>query len=341
MLQLFVQTPNTIILPIEVEQDAMIKHVFDALDEQWSTDDYYLSFGGNNDFDDDQLLSDAGIGSESTLQLKPWTKEKKILSAFKETNVVEQYHWNTQSDNCCDDWDGIHCDYQNQHVIEITCHKWNININGNVNLSKLPKSLKKIDLINNHLCGNIDLTKLPPTLEQLDLSRNQLIGNVDLTQLPPTLQLIRLYGNKLNGNIDLTKLPQSLRILNLHDNKLNGGIDLKKLPSALTILNLNDNQLNGRIDFTKLPQSLTSLYLTGNQFEGYYGQKTERIHLEYNVPSLDLIQIYLDTEDIIALVIICVFLSFCIYKCIINCKQGKHEEDNDTATMYNCNKLTL
>ena len=312
MFQIFIQTPSLTAdsIAIEIPSDAHVNHVFQSLLEQeqpYTIDDYYVTFGGVK-IADDQLLCDLGITPDSKLTLMQRTKEDKILSAFKETNIMQKMNWNPQSENCCDDWfiddiRGIFCDDSKQNVLEIDLRQ--CGLNGVIDFSKLPKSLKIINLGYNSFT-DVDLTKLPDSLEALDLSDN----NMECT-------------------IDLTKLPPSMKWLSLHGNKLVGTIDLRKLPASMVHLQLTNNRLTGTVDFRKLPLGLNWLGLSGNDFKGYYGEipTNNVINLDDTVPKLHQSH---HTELGLGVVILIVIASIVyVFKCI-DLKIKKNEKKRQT-----------
>ena len=94
-----------------------------------------------------------------------------------------------------------------------------------------------------------DLSKLPSTLKRLNLNGNKLTA-LDLSALPRGLQNLYLGNNKLT-ELNFAKLPRGMTTLSLSDNEL-VTVDLSKVPSSMTTIFLVRNYLNDN-DFSTIP----------------------------------------------------------------------------------------
>ena len=94
-----------------------------------------------------------------------------------------------------------------------------------------------------------DLSKLPSTLKRLNLNGNKLTA-LDLSALPRGLQNLYLGNNKLT-ELNFAKLPRGMTTLSLSDNDLST-VDLSKVPSSMTTIFLVRNYLNDK-DFSTIP----------------------------------------------------------------------------------------
>ena len=82
------------------------------------------------------------------------------------------------------------------------------------------KTLRTLNLMNNHIEGPVDLTALPKGLRHLFLAENQLSGPLDFSSLPPELEIMQLIKNCFTGAVSFDSLPPSLRTLDLRWNRM-------------------------------------------------------------------------------------------------------------------------
>ena len=101
-------------------------------------------------------------------------------------------------------------------------------ISGTVNLTRLPRTLQKINLAENcieFLEGGPTgcFRNLPPVLDSVDLTSNCLsMEDLDLSveNLPPTLEKLHLGDNRITGRINFGNMSRNLKQLFLHRNIL-------------------------------------------------------------------------------------------------------------------------
>eukprot|EP01083_Nonionella_stella_P290933 990008_1 len=271
---IWVTAPGLPSFAVDILPDMTLRDIQQQLHSQQSTSYDGISFGGKEYLfnDTQQLLSDIGIGPESSVEAFKTPSDCYFLTQiFDQTNVYDVLqNWGNVSDihsnECCLAWEGIKCNQYNK-ISQIIVDE---DLCGTLDLSNLVSisSLRELRLENNALTGTIDLTTLPSTLHLLNLGNNQFTGTTDLTDLPASLQCIMLWGNQFSGTVDLTRLPSTLQLLYLDHNQFTGAPDLTTLPNALDTLWLNHNQFTGTPDLTHLPESLMHLYLNNNQFTG-------------------------------------------------------------------------
>ncbi|NJO15438.1 MAG: choice-of-anchor D domain-containing protein [Thioploca sp.] len=122
----------------------------------------------------------------------------------------------------------------------------------------------------NKLEGSIDTSSLPTSLKSLNLSTNQLIGPIPSFSGFSSLKYLDLsYNYELEGSIDATFFPLGIESIVLSDTGLNQSLpdgvttNLSNL-SNLTSLSLSSTGLSGTVLASHFPTSLTSLDLSGN-----------------------------------------------------------------------------
>jgi Leucine-rich repeat (LRR) protein len=173
---------------------------------------------------------------------------------------------------CSDQWQGITCNDQASHVIEIALPLHGLNGFVPPEIRQLAQ-LQGLDLDTNALSGTIPVEIGQLTqLQMLDLAYNLLSGRIpaEIGQLM-LLQELDLYSNKLSGTIPtwIGQLTQ-LQGLDLDSNKLFGSIpaEIGQL-TRLRELDLETNGLSGSIpvDIGRLTQ-LKFLNLYSNKLSG-------------------------------------------------------------------------
>lgn len=219
------------------------------------------------------------IPSAYSAQLKGFHQEEcDALLQFKiglNDSYASLTSWVNGTD-CCT-WNGIYCNNQTNHVLEILMDGAAMVTGG---------------IISDSLCSLRYLTRLviqtglrgtlPPCfgflshLYELDLSENELTGAI-----PPTLcfmtnlTYLHFRFNKLNGSIpSCVGNLSSLTLMDLSHNKLSGSLPFS-LGNLLSLQNLKleDNDLSG-----KIPYSVGNLSLL-ERFEVSYN------HLSGSIPS--------------------------------------------------------
>ena len=132
----------------------------------------------------------------------------------------------------------------------------------------------RIDLSNQRLTNAAlgDLSKLPSTLKHLNLIYNELT-RFDIASLPTGLEQLLLQFNRLI-ELDLAKLPRQLIFLWLNYNQLISA-NLSALPHTLQLIDLSRNYLNDS-QFGHLPGRSER-----NGSTGVVGRGNQRIRRAY------------------------------------------------------------
>eukprot|EP01083_Nonionella_stella_P290930 990005_1 len=236
---IWVTAPGLPSFAVDILPDMTLRDIQQQLHSQQSTSYDGISFGGKEYLfnDTQQLLSDIGIGPESSVEAFKTPSDCYFLTQiFDQTNVYDVLqNWGNVSDihsnECCLAWEGIKCNQYNK-------------------ISQI--------IVDEDLCGTLDLSNLVSisSLKELTISYNALTGTIDLTRLPSSLDRISFKANQFTGTPDLTHLPESLMHLYLNNNQFTGTPDLTRLPASLTYLCLDYNQFTGFVNLTALPSSL-------------------------------------------------------------------------------------
>ena len=107
-------------------------------------------------------------------------------------------------------------------------------LDGNINLSKIPKYVTHLSVAGNKLTGYVRLIELPSNLESLDLGDNKFDGPISLGEnLPKNMKHLWLYKNNFHGIVHLTDLPKTMETLNMADTLLRGVFKRSLLPPKL------------------------------------------------------------------------------------------------------------
>lgn len=185
-------------------------------------------------------------------------------------------------------WFGVRCNAGGA-LIELNLNRVDMTpkLSGQLELSRLPRSLRVLDLSGNEFTGEIDFDTLPPFLEELMIGNNHFTCNLergfDGACLSQMMTMIDLSGNDFVGPADLTSLPPQLVFLNMSRNKffncvandtageVGGVVDLSSMPSTMKGLDLSHNSFSGPIDLRSIPVQmplLEDLYINHNRFSG-------------------------------------------------------------------------
>ena len=172
-----------------------------------------------------------------------------------------------QDDHCmyidvCE-WPCVECD-ENQRVVEIGATD---DLNGSLQLSFIPATVKKFEMPWNQLTGSADIAQLPEGMEMLSLNNNGLRGTLDFAHLPGSMRRIALHCNDFTGSLVLTQLPGNMKFLYLDSNHFTGSVDLSQLPESMKLLYISNNQLTGAFIATNLSESIEKIYAHLNNFE--------------------------------------------------------------------------
>eukprot|EP00834_Sanchytrium_tribonematis_P007692 NODE_738_length_4335_cov_0.481350.p2 type:complete len:389 gc:universal NODE_738_length_4335_cov_0.481350:3796-2630(-) len=202
-----------------------------------------------------------------------------------EFNLIPLSCCNYQSTSTFDVYTKISIDCTSTSVTSIQIY--DLNINGSINATTLPKNISYLDL-----SFNLKLTceipnNLPNSISTLSLSTNRLSGSIP-NQLPSNLVTLDLQVNNLNGTIP--NFPPNLRSLMISSNKIKGTIPIN-LPSGLTRFYSYYNQLTGSINY--LPDSLTNVILDFNLLTGTINvtpSHSIKYSISYNLFTGELMQ---------------------------------------------------
>ena len=148
------------------------------------------------------------------------------------------------------------------NIIEINLCDHQLTDSAIGDLSKLPSTLKELNLWGNNLT-TLDVAALPRGLEVLYLSDNQLI-DLDFTKLPTALLSLSVSGNALSA-VNLTQLPRHLENLWLQHNGLEY-VDLSALTPSLKFIALELNHLTS-VDLSQVPAGMDFIHLGMNYLE--------------------------------------------------------------------------
>ena len=159
-------------------------------------------------------------------------------------------------------WDPIEVD-DNGNIIEIVLPNRNLTDCSIGDLSKLPSTLKQLNLNENNLT-RLNVAALPRGLEAIYLCHNQLTM-LDVTKLPPDLTDLWLEDNNLTM-IDFSALPIRLDYIDLDNNHLTSA-NLSQVPINLKSIDLSRNYLD-EADFGTLP--------IDSRCTSVYGQDTQK-----------------------------------------------------------------
>nr|POE80424.1 brassinosteroid lrr receptor kinase brl2 [Quercus suber] len=197
----------------------------------------------------------AGVGDANNIRCLEG--ERQALLEFKKGLVDDSgklSSWRSEEEhkNCCN-WEGVHCDNQTGHVLELEVHDLREEFVDNARLmlkrreykyGKILGLLKIIDLSSNKLMG-----KLPDEISSLlqlvglNVSRNNLVG-----EIPQTIgQMKQLQSLDLSRNQFSGKIPSSMSELNF-----------------LSDIDLSCNNLSGKIPTSTQLQSFKASDFTGN-----------------------------------------------------------------------------
>jgi hypothetical protein len=112
-------------------------------------------------------------------------------------------------------------------------------------------NLNRIDM-KPKLSGRIDLSRLPRTLRVLDLTENEFSGVIDWDTLPPFLEELLIGGNKFTCDpttgFDVSCLSSQLTMIDISSNNFSGPIcDFSLLPPRLVYLNASRNRFHNQM----------------------------------------------------------------------------------------------
>ena len=205
-------------------------------------------FEGFVRYDWERLL-DVFQSTANTQKIRDYVKERNKFGALA---TVNRSQWAMGPFAVDSDGDIIEIDLYNQRLT-----------NSDIgDLSKLPSTLKVLNLRANNLIS-LDVAALPRGLEVLILNTNHL-DELDFTKLPSALFSLFVHDNELSA-VNLTKLPRGLENLWLKYNHLTS-VDLSALPPGMVYISLDDNELTG-VDLSKLPRSMACINLMLNHLD--------------------------------------------------------------------------
>eukprot|EP00834_Sanchytrium_tribonematis_P007808 NODE_774_length_3980_cov_0.719402.p1 type:complete len:418 gc:universal NODE_774_length_3980_cov_0.719402:2125-3378(+) len=223
-------------------------------------------------------------------------------------HITDPVEFNLIPQNCCDyQSNSIYTPYDTPyHDIVINCTATqvttiqviNLNINGFINSTSLPKNIKNLIISSNLQLTTLVPNDLPDSLDYLDLGGNSLYGPIPTT-LPVNLTQLSFSNNHLTGNIP--KMPPNLIKLYLDYNDLSGDIP-NDLPSGLQYLLVYYNQFTGSINH--LPDTLKQVILDVNLFNGTLDRITRHVYyfsVSYNLLSGEITADLPDKLDFLSL----------------------------------------
>ena len=119
-------------------------------------------------------------------------------------------------------------------------------LDGTVDLKRLPAPLETFNLMRNAISGTLDLSSLPSKLSLLNISENALSGELNLRDIPVGLKEIYLYQNSFEGTLHIDDaILESVKLIDLRDNKISelGGVQWPFSEKKYWQLLLTDNLL--------------------------------------------------------------------------------------------------
>ena len=118
----------------------------------------------------------------------------------------------------------------------------------------------------NGLQGTIDVSGLPVSLKVCHINHNSCTGTLDLTRLPTAMEEFLADSNKFTGTIDFTRLPCNIKQISLSANALEGTVDVSQLPSGIGRIDLHENLFSGTIPLIGFEPSYRSISLCSKEF---------------------------------------------------------------------------
>ena len=265
-MQINVQiTGHVDLISVDVCSNCVMSEVFRSVNKIMGTDDACDAEFGGEPIADSALLSDSGITSESTIQLRYSTEDIKWLwkvptndvdkramfrtadfAQFYEThlpswrisNWVHNIEFNSLGNVVTIRWDDMGLKTVNWCALKRLSSLWYLNMERNelsvVDFSCFPQSLKWLDFSYNKFTS-IRSSYLG-NLKHLRLSHNKLLDfDFSRVQLDfPRLITLSLFDNDISVDINEQSLPRNVKSLELSDNDFSGSFNLSALPNDNT-----------------------------------------------------------------------------------------------------------
>ena len=99
-------------------------------------------------------------------------------------------------DDACT-WSHVQC--EDSKVTSISWHSADLLLGGSIDMVRLPRQLRSLNLYHQPLRGEADTTDLPETLTVLCIDNCQISGTLDLGSLPPPMMNFTVRGNAISA----------------------------------------------------------------------------------------------------------------------------------------------
>ena len=234
-------------ISIEVDSDASMADVISLVNQHLRTNDIFDALFSGQHVDDEELLSDVGIGAEACIELRHTTDEIKLVWNVL-TNARDRHRLFRTAK-----YDQFRDHFPPLGMLLLHGRVEHINFNS------LPEAQGELTVINWHALKGLS------ALSSLDLDNNNLSGTLDLSLLPESLVTLTANNNRFTS-IHVAGLPR-IYALSLTNNMVSLiNWEAVKNLSSLYDLQMSQNSLSGLLDLGSLPPSLRTMLARDNHF---------------------------------------------------------------------------
>ena len=135
-------------------------------------------------------------------------------------------------------WTGVQCTKEGI-VGKIEWTSWHVQLQGSIDIRRMPRNTQFINFFNQALTGEIDATNLPESLHTLCLQECAFSGTIDLGHLPRGMVVLEMYDNRVTGVQNICNLPAGLEYLIIREFHIREkSVDVGALPASDLRVNL-------------------------------------------------------------------------------------------------------
>ena len=168
---------------------------------------------------------------------------RQFFEETAENHLHKLGHGDSHSDVCRGklhrSWNGIAC--KDGVVCGIECDSWEF---GRLHVEYLPPTVRRISMTKSNQCYEIQTSRLPRDLRKIDACENLIYGTFDLRRLPANTREVILDWNNIVGPIFLTDLPKRFEYLGMCNNSIRQKVvPLANLPETIRYIELDGNAI--------------------------------------------------------------------------------------------------